>query len=1549
MQPQVGWSPATYEVEELDDDGYIDGISVVDGGTGYTGEAVTYSNVMFGTNTSDPINNFDPQNWVEIPFRVRCGAGEIESEFGSGGGADTGDIRFDGTQIYVQTDDSMQLHVDTEDNDNNNIELNNQTIDIYAWNEDTNNWAEVYLNNGGSSAEVRITVAEDNVQQNWTFDKDGGITFPDGSTQTTAYTGQTSGSGELYIMANLDGNIVTSTDGVNWSDPIASGMTNINRVEVHNGVIVYIPGAEGPPGMPGTSGLYYSTTIGTTTLCAGTDTVNDNDIFWHNVHYFTNTNKWVAVGWIAGGSNNFPILAHSDNGISWTLVLADNTFVTSFNPDGRDWQLTDIAYINETSLYVITSYINYADTYGGIFVTQDITVPLDNNVHVPIQNNFWQAAAWSVSGYGGPPGYMILIPWTDEPSSPPVWFGYGTNVEDYSESSGNWWVNDVINQIGYLPFISEVAYDNNDFIAVTADGQVITPVFNQGGPSFVASVPLPYTTTDFSISATNPAVLTYSGPDELVDNEKIVVTDSGEYNGTYYWKASDGAVYTDQELTTALDATGFAAFTSGGTLTLSHGQYFDAAGTSSSYYYIGNDDEQVFRSSNGINWTLQTDVDGMYFNDFAYGSFGSITVVDTGDITFDGTDIQGDGTYSDSGTINLVPNPTLRNSGQYVTIYPTNNFDYPHVHMTAGEGGELYLGNDYQYVKTSNDGSMKISANNNGATKEWTFGTDGNLTLPAGGDIKDSNGTSVLGGSGSSGFTIARVAGQDDILAEESGNTLELVAGEGVTLTTNASDGTITVSAVSNATPQYGYFTELTHQGDNNEVYGEAVAIDSDSNSYVSYSYYDENDSADRSGIAKFSSTGEKLWSVNIASQNPAARNPNIVSLEFVTFAGDPALIALGSYYDNNLSKDIAFMYYVNPADGTVGEELIDLEIVAQSGMNIKDGVAGTDGGDNPYAVVVGETYDQTITKTFTPLAGSTTDKLFVSWADFAASGVNNGESVYYNENSNGYGVTMNAISVSANTPGYPGNVWDGISISVSVNEAGNYIVSRVNGWGYLVNSWDVPVSLIVLGADLGGVTGVNDMTFDFDRTVFNNDSNNIQAAISNIQGTPVTGVYCSGWGGYDWSTQIGNALSFNYQLNSQAYIARFGQSGGWSKNFGGGSYDKMHSVVVDSSENVYAAGYAWNGSKGSLVVKYDAEGTQQWAVYIDPSDNTGNELMSIDLMSDGNLVTVDEDGTVTKLNSSDGSIMWQVRADTGPSWDGSFRGTATPDGDYIITNYEDDNYTQYVMRISGVDGSSVWNKRITRTDGDNNGQMDADDDSQYIDCNATYVTIAGGSEKVNGDSVGIVYSFPINGENTDGTYDEFVVTSESMNWTNQSTTSTAATLSETMVSVSTASASPTSSAGAVNTDITTIGGAPIVEPTVIEWTNPDSQNTWRIETYNGGNYVYYNGGNGEVWWDVSNSTSGNSDFRGAIIEYHAYFTGRGTIIGTIHISSDGYNGGSVTHTEHMSGSSSVPTCILWQSGDNNYQLLFKTSDGNGAGLSVQWTAKVFYGQDYWD
>jgi len=872
-------------------------------------------------------------------------------------------------------------------------------------------------------------------------------------------------------------------------------------------------------------------------------------------------------------------------------------------------------------------------------------------------------------------------------------------------------------------------------------------------------------------------------------------------------------------------------------------------------------------------------------------------------------------------------------------------------------------------IVLSANGDVEINTNTNDSGKTWLFGADGALHLPPGGDIVDSNGDSVLGG----------------------GNTTP---------------------------PQYGYFNELSHPGDNNQVAGRAVAVDGENNSYVSYDYYDNNDSRDYGGVMKFDSTGELLWSVSISSQNSFAEYPRIVSLEHVVAGGQPVLIAIGHYYDPNISRNVGFMYAINPATGEVGNPIIDIETSSDTGVELNDAVFGLDGEGNPFAVVVGENYDISLTKTLTPLAGSTTDKLYFSWSEINASGLNNGDQL--STSIGGYaGLTVNGAQAVAS----PTGSGEGIYLTVSSTEAGAYVITRVNGWSGVINGWDVPMSLRVLGSNLGGVDNVrytvtsdaitsngslffdttmftdlanvqdgwrvsgpgitgsvilsnvqiaggyyrfdvpngitvspnetytiidsngNDFTFDFDRTIFADNTNNIQAAVSNKQGTSISNVYCPAWNGRDWSTEIGNPLDFTYQLYSQAFVARFG-SNAWSKSIGASSYDSINSVVVDNGGNTYVAGGVSDNTRASLVVKYNVAGDQQWAVYIDSANNLGNELYSIDILADGSLLTVDEDGIVTKLSSDTGEIFWQVQADTGPSWDGNFRGTATPDGDYIIANYEDNDYTQYVMRISGADGSSVWNKRITRTYAGNNGEINANSNSQYIDCNETYLTIAGRSQPPSGNNVGVAYSFPITGENTDGTYGQFVISSENMDWTTLTTASVAATVSVTETNITTSNSSPSKSDVTITVNQTSIGGEQAAAPEVITWTNPNN-NVWRIETYNSGASVQYWGGEdySAKWFDIANHTSGTTDFRGAIIQYHAYIMNRGTIVGTIHLSND-YTQQQATHTEHLSGDSGLQFVTLWDGNNERGQLFFKMTDNQNWQAMIQWTSTVFYGQE---
>jgi hypothetical protein len=140
-------------------------------------------------------------------------------------------------------------------------------------------------------------------------------------------------------------------------------------------------------------------------------------------------------------------------------------------------------------------------------------------------------------------------------------------------------------------------------------------------------------------------------------------------------------------------------------------------------------------------------------------------------------------------------------------------------------------------------------------------------------------------------------------------------------------------------------------------------------------------------------------------------------------------------------------------------------------------------------------------------------------------------------------------------------------------------------------------------------------------------------------------------------------------------------------------------------------------------------------------------------------------------------------------------------------------------------------------------------------------------------------------------------------------------------------------------------GGASGESPVIATWTNPND-NTWRIETYNGGAAVTYDGSDYDAkWFDIANHSSGDSNFRGAIIQYHAYVQNEGIIIGTIHLGND-YTQDRATHTEHMSGSSDLQYVTLWECNGERGQLFFKMTNGNTEDVMIQWTATVFYGQE---
>ena len=119
--------------------------------------------------------------------------------------------------------------------------------------------------------------------------------------------------------------------------------------------------------------------------------------------------------------------------------------------------------------------------------------------------------------------------------------------------------------------------------------------------------------------------------------------------------------------------------------------------------------------------------------------------------------------------------------------------------------------------------------------------------------------------------------------------------------------------------------------------------------------------------------------------------------------------------------------------------------------------------------------------------------------------------------------------------------------------------------------------------------------------------------------------------------------------------------------------------------------------------------------------------------------------------------------------------------------------------------------------------------------------------------------------------------------------------------------------------------------------------------TYNQGATIYFRyttGGDSVVWWDKNDLPSGGANFRGAVIDYHAY-TGESTIIGTIHIVDDDGEE-HITHTEVSSGSDDGMNDNLWIVTSEG-RIRYGRFDGEEKRLKIHWTAKVFYGSELYD
>lgn len=564
----------------------------------------------------------------------------------------------------------------------------------------------------------------------WTFNSDGNITFPDGSVQSTAFAGFEPVS--KFVAVNYDGVISGSDDGITWTD-YQSNLNNIRRVAVGPNKIVYIAASSADID---DYSLWYTDTYDAQPI----EVIAFNLRDFAEVKYFKSISKFIAVGNDGENPAN-PALYYSANGVDWTMTTIDPTYLATFETYTGGVRFTDIAE-NSSGFFVISD-----SAYIGGFYLSDITEPLDGSNHVDL------------SGLAGDPQDIL---WLDSTFFFPGWhlFAEGEGLVWYENSNINPSagifedfgvdINQVLlNEIGInsgpIEFVAGTVSGLSVVMISTSDGQIVYWPAVPAGP--YVSVPKPYTSniTAWTSSATSAITYTNVTGGGGSTGEKFTVTGSSVtgYNGTYYLGA-EGGVFTDSALTTAFDTSALDPFTGTATISWSNGQYIDALHYSGGIFYAGNDDEEVFISTNaGQTWTQVDTLTSTNGEDFINDIDSYVTngLLNTGNITFNGVEIRGVPSEMKNGLIKLVPATSFENYsftdyGQFVQIYPTNLYDAPHIHIAAGVGslgeGDIFLGDDDKHVQVNNQGYVSIQSynSNTAVTHSWTFDNNGTLRFP---------------------------------------------------------------------------------------------------------------------------------------------------------------------------------------------------------------------------------------------------------------------------------------------------------------------------------------------------------------------------------------------------------------------------------------------------------------------------------------------------------------------------------------------------------------------------------------------------------------------------------------------------------------------------------------------------------------------------------------------------------------------------------------------------------------------------------------------------
>ena len=887
------------------------------------------------------------------------------------------------------------------------------------------------------------------------------------------------------------------------------------------------------------------------------------------------------------------------------------------------------------------------------------------------------------------------------------------------------------------------------------------------------------------------------------------------------------------------------------------------------------------------------------------------------------------------GSDGVVTMSTSRGTVEFGALPEIGGTQHFHIMKGAGQDGsggvDLYFGDDYNYVLQRADSyqgseayGVEIGAKDldGGSQHVWRFNTDGDLYIPPGKTIRDAmTGDDLLNGSGTS-----------------------------IQSTTWVQDFETSLGAPADV-PLMATSVEYLANGD-------IVAL---------FTHDVNSNSGTYSGVARFDSYGTKVWSMKFEGNDGdiytngwglAVDNVN----GFIYVAGAKAA---------ETGYEVAILTKLSQADGGVAWS-------KQYDVGYANSNSVVDVASDGSPVVVGYAYNgtdrQVVTTKINAGTGSVTwSRALNGQGDEEAYGMAvgpSGEVVSVGDMDNiidYVGPVRTVLTLTATPASDPDWTTDILGVT---NGGLTYDITFAGGVATFSNIVDVTGNRSVsdfagniTGDQIG--SGTTNMTVTVATTTMEDIANRILVVKYLSDGTidweaavqVEAGYDCKGADAdIDGSGSIYVCGNFDYDDVGNTYQAiimfKFDSAGvkQWSRKVQGNCEDFAASIVVGPDNYLYLSAVTGitNTSDYTMVVaKYNTNGTVVWQRLL---DNTTTWTF----------------GGAMFFNAGGGSNL--AVKDGYVAVSGSFGDPGTPTHavvaqfDTLGTTFSMGDYDFIAATFSGVLDSAASNITV-----DGTSKLDSDYIEEFTTSNFSPTV------DLTSDLIGTRYS------STSGTvgtvkltapgsrkieevygYNSVSVTSRNFGSTVTSTTALANTGATQSIPISV-------SALELADLVALINGT-----TGYYFEVSLDQSSWRKASYGGYNstpgseyFIFYltnsslpvsqgqtayyrivTGADPVVWWDAATLPNGDNNFRGATIDYHAW-TGESTIIGTIHIVNDSGEE-HISHSEVQSGSSDGENDDLWVV-QNEGTVSYRRIDGESKTLKVQWTAKVFYGSEFYD